>query len=104
MTGRIKFRWLLPVVMTAAQVVLFAMTAAQERAASEHSALSIGVAQAAAIQEDQTVTFQPMYPKPIPASSKAASVLNLPALFGGVVLAPQNEQKRYQVLQSPKGI
>jgi hypothetical protein len=75
--------------MTAAQIVLFEVAVVQERTGSQSSAKAIPVVRAAVLQEEQeqTVTFQPMYPRPIPTPVKAAWILNLPSLLGGVVLA-----------------
>jgi hypothetical protein len=88
MLERIRFRWLLPLLMTAVQLVLFALTAMQERAHPQRSALSIPVVRAAVIQEEgRTVNFQPITPPPIPPLTKAAIILNFPALIGGMIVS-----------------
>ncbi|UWZ83432.1 hypothetical protein [Occallatibacter riparius] len=88
MLERIRFRWLLPLVMTLVQLILFAVTAAHERAAVQRSALSIPVVQAAVLQEEGgTVSFEPITSPPPSLCDKIAAILNLPAMFGGAVLA-----------------
>ena len=87
MTERIRFCWLLPLVMTVAQLVLFVVTAVQERSETRHSALLVPSFQAAAIQEEEgTVTFEPMTPIAPRGTVKAALILNCPAMLGGVLL------------------
>jgi hypothetical protein len=87
MIEKIKLRWMLPVVMTAVQLGLFVIASEQEKKAAEHSALAYPVVRAAVIQEEQTVSFQPMAPPPVPFSTAAAFILNLPAMLLGATLA-----------------
>lgn len=88
MIERIRFRWLLPVVMTVVQLGLFAAATVQERKTAEHSAVAVPVVRAAVIQEEeQTVSFQPMAPAAVSFPMMAAFILNLPALFLGMMLA-----------------
>jgi hypothetical protein len=86
MIGRIGFRRLLPTFLTFVHAALLYVAAGQ-RPGILSGVCSESVYHLAAYQEEGSVAWEPMQPKPLTAAQKLAILLNLPAMVLGMPIA-----------------